>query len=323
MNYSSPDVSIIVPSYNCLAYLEACCASVQAQGLDDYELIIIDDGSTDGSWEYLQQAASTNPHLCIYRAERIGVGAARNLGVSIARAKYIAFLDADDTWYAGKLGPQLEYMKRSGAVLSFTDYDHVREGSQTPLCGCFEFWPQFGALTQGQGSDNFYNLATPLAYLLAENVVGTSTVVVRRDVYLAVGGFDTKLNSASDWDLWLKLAAAGYVGYRCARMTAYLIREGSISRNQGKRLAAMEGIIAEHARKVRASQPEAVEKAYARLALGYQEFYTSEGLHFRALRCALQALYRLPTRRNLRASLACIRNLLLSPFTTKKALPSG
>lgn len=323
MKSANPRVSIILPNYNCRDFLGACFASVRAQGIEHYELIVIDDGSTDDSWAYLQEVASADPCLQIIRAERIGVSAARNLGVASARAEFIAFIDADDIWYANKLSAQLDFMKASGAALSFTDYDHVKEGKSESISGCFEFWPLFNRIAQAQGGDDYAVLANPLATLLAENVVGTSTAVVRRDTFLAVGGFDTQLSSASDWDLWLKLAAAGGVGYSRARMTAYLIREGSISRNQGKRLLAMEGIIGRHACLLSEVHSPAIAHAYARLALGYQEFYTSEGQHGRALVCALRALVRLPTWRNTRAFLACVRNLLLPWTRQTPALSSG
>lgn len=112
-------VSVIMPTYNCAAYIEKAIDSVQEQEVD-WELIIIDDASEDSTEEIVQAYLEDN-RIRYYRNDRnMGVSYSRNTGVSYAKGEYIAFLDADDWWEADKLKKQLELMKKKNAVLCYT-----------------------------------------------------------------------------------------------------------------------------------------------------------------------------------------------------------
>lgn len=138
-------VSIIMPVYNCEKYLEECIRSVQSQSLLEWELVCVDDGSTDASVRILEEAAGRDSRILVFRQENQGAGAARNRGLKAARGKYAAFLDADDFYLDGDV---LERMYRacqegqvpvcaSSRICMREDKEHSHELSLFPgdVCG--------------------------------------------------------------------------------------------------------------------------------------------------------------------------------------------
>ncbi|USD61517.1 glycosyltransferase family 2 protein [Vibrio sp. SCSIO 43140] len=242
-----PLVSIVIPNFNCLDYLPQCLQSIEQQTFVDYEIIFVDDGSTDGSREYLAELAALRPYVSVWHSDRIGPGAARNLAVRQAKGDYIAFLDADDTWTHSKLAEQVAFMRANkNCVMSFTNYQHIDEQDRE-IIPCFDYWPDFKRYLDNQAPTKGYQVVSHAsAALFKENIVGTSSVMCRRDVYLDVEGFDTQLPSASDWDLWLKLSTAGDVAFTTEIRMYYLMRAGSVSSNVEKRIAAMKTIAARY-----------------------------------------------------------------------------
>ena len=127
----SPAVSVIMPVWNAAATLGEAADSVLAQSRPDWELLLIDDGSTDGSRELAEGFAARDA-----RARVLGDGvnrgpaAARNRGIRAARGRWIAFLDADDRWRPEKLAVQIGYMERAGAPFTFAALDRIDEGGR-------------------------------------------------------------------------------------------------------------------------------------------------------------------------------------------------
>lgn len=119
-------VSVIIPTHNYGRFLAEAIASVQAQSVEDLEIIVVDDGSTDDTPEVL--ARITDPRLRAVRVSNGGVSRARNIGLEMARGDYIAFLDADDRWHPDKLARQLELLAHEPEVgLVFTDFRRFDE----------------------------------------------------------------------------------------------------------------------------------------------------------------------------------------------------
>ncbi|HYG55797.1 MAG TPA: glycosyltransferase family 2 protein [Burkholderiales bacterium] len=117
-----PAVSVILPAYNAAATLGFAVQSVRRQTWRDWELIVVDDGSRDGTAELAQELARLEGRLRLIRQPNRGVSAARNAGIEAARGRYLAFLDADDLWLPRKLARQLEFMRRIGSPFSATAY---------------------------------------------------------------------------------------------------------------------------------------------------------------------------------------------------------
>ena len=185
-----PTISVIIPTYNAERTILETIASVQQQTFSDFELIIINDGSTDRTLELLNTVS--DPRFKIFSYENGGPSVARNHGIAHATGKFIAFLDADDLWTRDKLELQL------AALL------------QHPEAGVAYSWSYF---MDNQGKS--FHLGEPIlfqgnvyAQLLVMNFIpnGSSTLV-RKQAIESVGEFDPTPKSAEDWDYWLRLAA--------------------------------------------------------------------------------------------------------------------
>ena len=111
-----PTVSVIIPVFNKAQFLVCCIESVLSQTYKDFELILIDDGSTDESLSICQKYAEFNSSVKVYHQENAGASAARNYGIDIAQGKWCSFIDADDLWDEKKLERTLEYMKANSKV---------------------------------------------------------------------------------------------------------------------------------------------------------------------------------------------------------------
>lgn len=303
---TKPVVSVIIPTRDCLPYLPTAIASVEAQAVAGVEILVIDDGSSDGSAEWLRAKQRSSPWLTLIEGFGDGPNAARNRGIEAAAAPLLAFLDADDSWLPGKLGPQLAFHQAAPDVsLSFTDYLHVDTAGHE-YGTCFEYWPAFGKVATKAAVGSMYcRLSHASARLLAENVVGTSTVVVRKKAVQNLAGFDTSLRSAADWDLWLRLAAIGAVGFTTALGTNHIIhRTGSVSADGRLRIACMRRILATHAPAVVVGPggAAAVRRARANVLATEADLARAEGRHRAAIAARLGSLWRTPSKRLARAA---------------------
>lgn len=299
---SKTEVSVVIPNYNCLPTLPRAIESIRMQGVP-VEIIVVDDGSNDGSKEWLAQQAD----IKLLITERLGASHARNHGIEHCSNDLIAFLDADDYWLENKLSQQLSLHHHCPElVCSFTDYMHMTEAGQ-PIIGCFDYWPLFRKQLS-PGPVSVFPFFTPL--LFAENVVGTSTVMVKKQILFDVGGFDVSLKSASDWDLWLKVAERGSVGVLNVNLCHYISdRADAISRDHSKRLNAMKQILNKHRSKV-SKHPTAILAGYLRWVTGKAEYNRlRKAYHFSACQ-ELVVLCLQPSKQRVKAAGRDILNVL-------------
>lgn len=184
----SPLVSIIIPTYNRAPWLMEAVESVFKQTVQDFELIIIDDGSTDGSADILQKVS--RPFLYRFQKNQ-GVSRARNQGLFSAKGKWIAFLDSDDLWLPKKLESQLQF---------FSDHP------QALICQTEEIWIRNGRrVNRGKKHQKFSGDIFAPALKLC--LVSPSAVMIQRDLLEKVGYFDEALPACEDYDLWLRISA--------------------------------------------------------------------------------------------------------------------
>jgi len=182
-----PKVSVIIPTYNRRELVQEAIDSVLAQTYTDYEIIVVDDGSTDGTREALQERYGDR--IRYVWQENQGESAARNRGIEMARGEYIAFLDSDDVWLPEKLSKQVNLLDYSPEVGLVCCYEHKVNESGKPLPG----------LEKDCQNITFQNLCL-------RNLVGsTSTVVIRKQILTQVGEFDDSIRYGEDWDLWLRV----------------------------------------------------------------------------------------------------------------------
>lgn len=142
----TPLVSVVMPSYNAERFLQAAMDSVVNQTMEDWELIVIDDCSKDGSFEIAKAQEKKDGRICVLRNDvNSGVAKTRNRGIELAKGQYIAFLDSDDVWHPEKLQRQLERMREENAQIGYCSYaiigvdgDKVRPDYLVPDKACLE-----------------------------------------------------------------------------------------------------------------------------------------------------------------------------------------
>jgi glycosyltransferase involved in cell wall biosynthesis len=288
---AAPSVSVVIPAHNAAGFLEGTIASLQAQTFPDWEALIIDDGSTDGTRSLVLDLLVGDPRLRLISVVNQGVSAARNLGVAESQAPLIAFLDADDRWRPTKLSRHLEHLASDpGLGVSF---DRV------------EFLSCTGSPT-GQFSRSRLNHLATEHFLYENPTTTTSTWVVRRAVFEQVGGFLPGLSYSEDLEWLLRARCRGWrieglpevlTGYRTspAGLSADLSRmDAGWSRLVEQARHYAPELVARHFRRARAVH----QRYLARRSLRLHEDAAAQGVHFmrQALGSDPSLLWRQPLR---------------------------
>lgn len=216
----SPIVSVIIPTCDRAHLLERAVNSVLSQNFDDYEVIVVDDHSRDDTLEVIERLQDKRVR-CIPRSQRGGGGAARNTGIKAAAGEYLAFLDDDDAWHDGKLQSQVDVLQRRPEVgLVYTGAVHIHQHNGQI----------FKMVTPRHRGDIFQAL-------LEHNVIGTtSSIMVRKEALLAVGGFDETFPSCQDWDLYLRLSREWMVEFVGKPLVDFYLHPVRITRNDNARI---------------------------------------------------------------------------------------
>ncbi len=193
----NPEVSVIIPTYNRRAMVREAIDSVLAQTAASFELIVVDDASSDGTSEDLARLVAEYPKTVrIERTGNRGPAAARNCGVAIARAPAIAFLDSDDLWAPEKLARHLEFMRENpDCAISQTDEVWIRNGRRVNP----------GMRHRKRAGDFFVES-------LRTCLISPSAVLIKKQLFDSIGGFDEDLSAAEDYDLWLRIQVDHEVG---------------------------------------------------------------------------------------------------------------
>jgi glycosyltransferase involved in cell wall biosynthesis len=226
-----------MPVYQGREYLAAAIESVLAQTFERLELLVVDDGSTDGSSAIARSYAGRDPRVRYRRQENAGQGAARNTGIGVARGEAVGFLDQDDLWLPDKLARQLPLLDDTTVV--YSDTYILRDGGRSReerLSDHLDGWP----------------VPATLESLIAGNSIPVLTAVLPRRLLLAHGCFtiDAALKGVDDYDLWLRLAAAGVTfSYVPEPLAVYRVHGAAMSADQvqmaSARLALFEKLAAQ------------------------------------------------------------------------------
>jgi glycosyltransferase involved in cell wall biosynthesis len=215
-----PTVSVVIPTYNRLGYLREALSSALTQSRPPDEVIIVDDGSTDGTGATM---SAMPPPVRYIRQQNAGPAAARNRGLREARSEWIALLDSDDLWTPGKLAAQLDFIERNPAIdfifgTQVNQKDGVRD--QEPEIIDHAVYRQLEA--SAEAVPDFFRL------LLRNNPIPTSSVFFRRDCLERVGFFEEQRWRCEDYELWFRFAHACRIGFINAVMV--------VKRQQGDNL---------------------------------------------------------------------------------------
>ncbi len=202
---NNPLVSVIIPTYNRAWALAEAIDSVLAQNYNNFELIVIDDGSTDNTSDLIDGYSGK---LALIRQENAGVSAARNRGIESSRGDFIAFLDSDDTWLPQKLSRQMDFMGRyPEALICQTQEIWIRNNTRVNPRSCHK--KPSGMIFESS---------------LALCLVSPSAVMMKKNLFDKVGLFDERLPACEDYDLWLRVGC---------RYPVYLVDEPLVIKRGG------------------------------------------------------------------------------------------
>jgi len=212
-------VSVIMPLYNGERFLQDAVHSVQKQSYPFWELIIIDDASTDEGLSLAQSFSDNDDRIKVKKLKKnLGAGNARNQGLAVAKGDYIAFLDADDIWKFSKLEKQIKFMKEHDALICYSDYDFIAEDG-TSLHRKIEALPKID-----------------FTKLLKANYIGNLTAIYNASV-LGKEYF-SDLRMRQDWAMWLMLIQKAKFAFGIPEnLSAYRVRKSSISAKKWKMLS--------------------------------------------------------------------------------------
>jgi glycosyltransferase involved in cell wall biosynthesis len=290
-----PAVSVVIPAYNAGWCVGKAIDSVQSQDYRDFEILVVDDGSTDDTAAVLARRGES---IRVIGQSNQGLSSARNAGIREARGDYVAFLDADDWWLPRKLGLQMQLMA-DRPELGFTS---TAARVEDPDGRLVNLW----AAPDWQGSFLVHLFETQAA------VAGSgSAVVARRTLLEELGGFDTSLRSVEDIDMWMRLAAVTVYACIDEPLVVILKRPLSMSRN----LQLMRDSVLTVMRKNRELLPPALRDAYWRACVAgihgdYAKWRYREGQTGAGLLEIAQLLRLAPIRRG-RLGLGLLKDFLL------------
>jgi teichuronic acid biosynthesis glycosyltransferase TuaG len=231
-------VSVIMPAYNSGRFLAESVRSVQAQTFGGWELVVVDDGSTDDTAAVAQGFVETDARVRYVARPNGGQGAARNTGLRAAKGDLVAFLDSDDLWLPGKLEAQIEVLERTGVELVYTDGHIFSEDGAEWADEHFHILPG-----EARGVEMYRTL-------FRSNRIGTLSVLVKRSALDAVGLFDEDraYQNCEDYDLWMRLAkwGAGFYGMK-EKLMRYRRHATATTYSVSKLLSPMLNVILKHA----------------------------------------------------------------------------
>jgi glycosyltransferase involved in cell wall biosynthesis len=276
---TTPAFSAVIPAYNAEATLRSAAESVLGQTNDDLELIIVDDGSTDATPAVAAELVRSDPRVRVIRQENQGLAGARNVGIEQSRAAYIAFLDSDDLWMP-------TFLQRMGGALAddpdagfaYTD-GWVLDDETNRIRRTSVMARQRPPVPPPREPEEFL-------FELAQRNFIPAEAMVRRTALEGVGVFEPTLKAVEDYDLWLRMLAAGYRG---VRPPGLLFVRRDMPGSMSKDLRLMYGALSEVLRRVEARQdlPENVRAVVQRRLEALDRLMSMSDGH-RPVRAAVQ-----------------------------------
>lgn len=212
---ATPDISFLIPAYNAEATLAECLASLQRQTLSNWQAVVVDDGSSDRTWDVLQGIAATDARILPVHQANAGAAAARNHAARLAAAPLLSMLDADDWLDASFIESMLPVAEDgSQPIIAFCAYRRVApDGRMMPV--------EQAPMLAGDAAKREFSSFCALAI---------HTVVFPKSLFERMGGMDESLQTGEEWDLWLRMAFAGAEFRRVDKCLAfYRMKAGSLS----------------------------------------------------------------------------------------------
>lgn len=281
-----PTVSVIMPVYNAIPYLFEAVGSILGQTFSDFEFIIIDDGSTDGSTEALLALAASDSRIVLVSRPNTGYAVALNEALGLARGSFVARMDADDVSLPGRLTLQVAHLRSDAGCVGVGGAMLMIDEAGRPVA---RFAPP---------ADHAEIDAAHLAAMTS--VIVHPAVMMRADVLASVGGYRSELEPAEDLDLWLRLAERGRLANLGEPLLKYRLHAGSVStqRRRSQREQAYAAVMAACERRgLPAPKPPADESPGGRADMPHHHWVRMAavaGNHAVARRFAWKALRAAP-----------------------------
>ncbi len=279
MEQKRPLISVITPTYNRADFLGEAIDSMLAQTYDHFEMIIVDDGSTDDTRALVERYQS-DPRIRYFYQENQGQSVARNQGIAASKGQYICFLDSDNAWLPVRLERSIEAFRQNpSADIVYADNITIDEHGQEV------------------GRDDMSRYSGRITYhLLKDNFVSINTCIIRRYCFEAMGGFSPDDRLAEDYGLWLRFSTRYNFRYIPEFWSKYRVMDDQISSDKDKRFWSNERLLKQFLQEF----PEAVTANEAR-----------RGMSFFYLR---KARYEHSVGRSAKAWRAWLRAMQLYPF---------
>lgn len=218
-------VSVLLTCYNHLEYLPAAYESILAQSFGDFEILALDDGSSDGSREWLE--SQSDPRLRrIFNAANLGTYGSLNVGLEQAKGELVAVLNDDDVWMPSKLERQVATMASNPAVVLSHTGGRFIDSNGEPLADPAPLGFPFPTGPSGK----------ILEELVYRNQIIISSAMFRREAARSVGSFDPGFYGCGDWHLWLRLAKVGETEFEPGDLTLYRVHGSNATHNRTKML---------------------------------------------------------------------------------------
>lgn len=219
-----PQVSILLTCYNHLPYLEECVRGIWSQTFTDYEVIALDDGSTDGTREWLMESVGNDPRVkLVFNENNLGTYATLNVGLKNATGEFIAVLNDDDLWAPTKLQAQIELLnQRSDVGLVHSDGDFIDAKGERMEGAPLGF--EFPRTETGD----------VLLSLMYANKIIASAVLARKACFEELGGFNDRYFGSGDWEMWIRIAEKWKVGFLSEKLTFYRVHGANASHRLNK-----------------------------------------------------------------------------------------
>jgi glycosyltransferase involved in cell wall biosynthesis len=212
-----PLVSVIIPCYNSEKFVADTIDSVLKQSFTDWEIIAVNNLSTDDTENILKQYSKLDSRINYYNCDKLGVSAARNLAINKANSKYLALLDSDDIWYSEKLSLELPILELSEKyIASYSSVDYIDEN---------------GVLDEKSFSKFFGYTGEVFLQLLMGNFIQNPSPILRTQIVKDLGGFDENLSYGEDWDLFMRLAFKGQFYYHSVCNSIYRKHSAQTTKN--------------------------------------------------------------------------------------------
>lgn len=239
-----PTISIIIPAYNAERFIHITLDSIRAQTYKDYEVIVVDDGSQDKTWDTVESYMHHHglPGCCIRQANK-GIAGARNTGLATAKGEWIALLDHDDTWYP----PKLERIMTAARL-------HPEAGLISHHLRMIKNGKEIGIIKTGPASKKMYE---DLLFTPRGNLLTPSAATFKKAMAIEIGGFceNPEFNTSEDFDFWLRLCQVTEFYFLDETLGTYLILESGASKKIVYHHQNMEVVLRDHFNRYLSSHP--------------------------------------------------------------------